>query len=193
MLRTLAIPDYTGSVEVGGSIPPGSTNTKKGHPTGGLFLYPRECGSSRRRRYDEAQDVQMPRRPWMAESGRAWLSMSKVTQRVAFFCIRESVVRAAEGGTMRHRMCKCRGWPRAAEPGPRCRRSPIGWPFFVSGSEWFEPPKAAKRPRSASRGTCDLKFLFPRSVLQHTRHVIRNLISVEFFYRGKNHDRLIPK
>jgi hypothetical protein len=87
-------------------------------------LYPRVSGSNRRRRYDEAQDVQMPRRPRMAESGRAWPSISKVTQRVAFFCIRELVVRTAEGGAMKHRMCKCRGghgWPRAAEPGPRCR------------------------------------------------------------------------
>ena len=65
----------------------------------------------------------------MAESGRAWPSMRKATQRVAFFCIRELVVRTAEGGTMKHRMCKCRGghgWPRAAEPGPRCRDEGVG-------------------------------------------------------------------
>jgi len=71
-------------------------------------------GSNRRRRYDEAQDVQMPRRPRKAESGRAWPSIDEVTQRVAFFCIRELMVRTAEGGTMKHRMCKCRGghgWP----------------------------------------------------------------------------------
>ena len=39
----------------------------------------------------------------MAESGRAWPSIDEVTQRVAFFCIGEFVIRTAEGGTMKSR------------------------------------------------------------------------------------------
>jgi hypothetical protein len=61
---------------------------KKGHPTRVAFFIWQIRGSNRRRRYDEAQDVQMPRRPRMAESGRAWLHQSKNRGHAVFLWLR---------------------------------------------------------------------------------------------------------